>query len=119
MSINFSNTDFEKISYLASLLTAHATGQDASTSDYETLRYELLSNSDLANVLPDWLKTHRNLASFWGFIQPKFGHYADRRKFIAEEFSHALNVLEFSHTVEMEKTRKSTFSGNQSYATYS
>jgi predicted nucleotide-binding protein len=103
MSIEFLNTDFEKVSYLASLLTAHATGQNASTSDYETLRYELLSNSDLANLLPDWLKIHRNLASFCGFIQPKFGTYADRRKFIAEEFSPALNVLEFGHTVEMEK----------------
>lgn len=103
MSIEFLNTDFEKVSYLASLLTAHATGKDASPSDYETLRYELLSNSSVGNLLPDWLKVHRSLDSFWGFIQPKFGTYADRRKFISEEFSPALNVLEFGHTVEMEK----------------
>ncbi len=102
MSIEFLNTDFEKVSYIASLLTAHATGKDASSSDYEKLRYELLSNSSVASLLPDWLKVHRNLDSFWGFIQPKFGTYADRRKFIAEEFSPALNVLEFGHTVEME-----------------
>jgi len=103
MSIEFLNTDFEKVSYLASLLTAHATGKDASSTDFETLRYELLSNSSVATLLPDWLKIHRNLDSFWGFIQPKFGSYADRRKFLAEEFSPALNVLEFGHTVEMEK----------------
>lgn len=103
MSVEFLNTDFEKVSYLASLLTAHATGKDASSTDYEALRYELLSNSSVATLLPDWLKIHRNLDSFWGFIQPKFGSYADRRKFLAEEFSPALNVLEFGHTVEMEK----------------
>jgi predicted nucleotide-binding protein len=103
MSVEFLNTDFEKVSYLASLLTAHATGKDASSTDYEALRYELLSNSSVATLLPDWLKIHRNLDSFWGFIQPKFGSYADRRKFLAEEFSPAFNVLEFGHTVEMEK----------------
>lgn len=107
MSIEFLNTDFEKVSYLASLLTAHATGKDASYSDYEKLRYDLLSNNSISSLLPDWLKIHRNLDSFWGFIQPKFGSYADRRKFLAEEFSPALNVLEFGHTVEMEKRSES------------
>ncbi len=103
MSIEFLNTDFEKVSYLASLLTTRATGGDASTSEYEALRYELLSNNNLLSLLPDWLKVHRNLDSFWGFIQPKFGSYADRRKFLSEEFSPALNLLEFGHTVEVKK----------------
>lgn len=106
MSIEFLQTDFEKVSYLASLLTAHATGKDASDSEFEKLRHELLSNTSLQGLLPSWLKVHRNLGSFWGFIQPKFGTYADRRKFLAEEFSPALNLLEFGHTVEMEKTEE-------------
>ena len=106
MSIEFLDTDFEKVSYLASLLTSHATGDSASDSEYKTLRYELLSNSEIANLLPSWLKIHRDLGSFWGFIQPKFGTYADRRKFIAEEFSEVLNILEFGHSVETEKKEK-------------
>jgi len=97
MSIEFLNTDFEKVSYLASLLTAHATGKDASSSDYQQLRHELLSNSEVAGMMPDWLKIHRNLDSFWGFIQPKFPSYAERRTFLAEEFSTALSYLEFGH----------------------
>mgnify|MGYP005991207399 CR=1 FL=1 len=106
MSIEFLQTDFEKVSYLASLLTAHATGKDASDLEFEKLRHELLSNKSLQGLLPSWLKVHRNLGSFWGFIQPKFGTYADRRKFLAEEFSPALNLLEFGHTVEMEKAEE-------------
>lgn len=106
MSIEFLNTDFEKASYLANLLTSHATGEGASDSEYKTLRLELLSNSEITNLLPSWLKIHRDLGSFWGFIKPKFGTYADRRKFIAEEFSEALNILEFGHSVEVEKTQK-------------
>jgi len=106
MSIEFLTSDFEKVSYLASLLTSSATGNDASDPEYKTLRHELLSNPQLTSLLPEWLKIHRDLSSFWGFIQPKFGTYADRRKFIAEEFSPALNVLEFGHTIETEKQQK-------------
>ncbi len=106
MSIEFLTTDFEKVSYLASLLTSSATGKDASDPEYKTLRHELLSNSQIANLLPDWLKIHRDLSAFWGFIQPKFGTYADRRKFLAEEFSPVLNVLEFGHAIETEKQQK-------------
>jgi predicted nucleotide-binding protein len=109
MSIEFLNTDFEKVSYLASLLTAHATGENASPQEYEFLRHELLSNKSLAPLLPDWLKIHRNLTSFWGFIQPKFGTYADRRRYLAEEFSPALNLLEFGHAVEMDSKPEKIF----------
>lgn len=108
MSIEFLQTDFEKVSYLASLVTAHATGEDASDEEFSKLRHELLSNKNLQKLLPNWLKVHRNLGSFWGFIQPKFGTYADRRKFIAEEFSPALSLLEFGHTVEMQKPELNT-----------
>lgn len=106
MSIKFLSTDFEKVSYLAGLLTSKATGKEASDSDYEALRQQLLQNQELGNLLPSWLKTHRNLDSFWGFIQPKFGTYADRRRFIAEEFNNALTMLEFGHTVEVRTLQK-------------
>lgn len=106
MSIEFLNTDFEKGSYLCNLLTAHATGKSASSSEYEQLRYDLLSNSQLSAILPQWLKVHRNLDSFWGFIQPKFGTYAERRSFIAQEFSSVLNHLEFGEEVETPQQPK-------------
>jgi predicted nucleotide-binding protein len=102
MSIEFLNTDFEKVSYLSSILTARATGGEALNEEYDALRYELLSNNNISPLLPDWLKIHRNLDSFWGFIQPKFGSYSDRRKFLADEFSPVLNLLEFGHTVDAQ-----------------
>ncbi len=72
MSIEFLNNDFEKVSYICNLLTSHATGKDASSSEFAQLRHELLSNDEIAPLLPAWLRVHRNLDSFWGFIQPKF-----------------------------------------------
>ena len=112
MSTEFLQTDFEKVSYLASLLTAHATGESTSATEFEQLRHELLSNKNLLELLPNWLRIYRDLGSFWGFIQPKFGTYADRRKFIADEFATTLNVLEFGHTIEMEQTESRSFVQN-------
>lgn len=103
MSLEFVTTDFEKVTCLVNLLIAQATGEQASDSDFVKLRTELLRKDELKELLPPWLKTHRNLGSFWPFIKGKFGTYADRRKFLTEEFGDVLNVLEFGHTVETEK----------------
>lgn len=103
MSLEFVDTDFEKVTYLVSLLTAHATGEQASDADYIQLRTQLLRNPQLNDLLPAWLRTHRNLGSFWPFIKERYGTYADRRKFLSEEFEDVLNVLEFGHTIETEK----------------
>ena len=70
MSIEFLKTDFEKVSYLANLLISHATGKDASSSDYEQLRYELLSNNKVSGMLPGWLKVHSQVG--WArFLCPR------------------------------------------------
>lgn len=95
MSTEFLKTDFEKVSYLLNMLIAHATGKSADTAEYEDLRRQLLSNPAIADLLPTWIKTHRNLDSFWGFIQPKFKHYAERRTFLSEQFTPLLDALEF------------------------
>ena len=104
MSIKFLNTDFEKVGYLQNILVAHATGGSADPGEYEELRSELLGNMSIATKLPSWLKIHRNLDSFWGFIQPKLGTYRERRLFLAEEFAPALNYLEFGEeTISSEE----------------
>lgn len=95
MSIEFLDTDHEKVSYLCNILIDRATGGSASSSEYEQLRYELLSKDQLKNLLPQWLKLHRNLDSFWNFIKHKFHTYSDRRSFINQEFSPVLRHLEF------------------------
>jgi len=95
MSTEFLRTDFEKVSYLLNMLVAHATGKSAENAEYEDLRRQLLSNSEIADLLPNWIKTHRNLNSFWGFIQPKFRSYAERRTFLSEQFTPLLDALEF------------------------
>ncbi len=104
MSIQFLETDFDKVSYLANLLTARATGLAADSSEFEILRHELLSNPNLAPMLPQWLRQHRNLDSFWGFIKPKYSSYVERRTFISEQFTPLLDALEFGQPIQSAAT---------------
>ena len=100
MSIEFLESDFDKVSYLVNLLTARATGLAADDHEFEVLRHELLSKSNLSSMLPSWLRQHRNLDSFWGFIQPKFKTYAERRTFLSEQFTPLLDALEFGEPIQ-------------------
>jgi hypothetical protein len=104
MSIEFLKTDFEKVSYLLNLLVAHATGKHAESTEYEILRHQLLSDQALADALPAWVKTHRNLESFWGFIQPKFKSYAERRTYLSEQFTPLLDALEFNDLKSLQSS---------------
>lgn len=105
MSIEFLESDFDKVSYLVNLLTARATGLAADTHEFEVLRHELLSNAALSPMLPQWLRQHRNLDSFWGFIQPKFGTYAERRTYLSEQFTPILDALEFGQPVQQPQAQ--------------
>lgn len=100
MSIEFLENDFDKVSYLVNLLTSRATGLAADSREFEILRHELLSNSNISPLLPQWLKQHRNLDTFWGFIKQKFGTYAERRTYISEEFTPILDALEFGQPIQ-------------------
>jgi len=99
LSIEFLENDFDKVSYLANLLTARATGLYAENSEFEFLRRELVQNSNISSMLPIWLKHHRNLDSFWGYIKEKFGTYAERRTYISEQFTPLLDLLEFGQPI--------------------
>lgn len=104
MSIEFLETDFDKVSYLVNLLTARATGLAADDSEFEILRHELLSNPNLALMLPQFLRQHRNLDSFWSFIKSKFSTYAERRTYLSEQFTSLLDALEFGQPFPPKKT---------------
>ena len=100
MGIEFLNNDYEKVDYLCNILIDRATGGDASDEEYKNLRYDLMKNKKIDRFLPTWLKTNRNLSSFWGFIKPKFSTYAERRTFLSAEFSSILNHLEFGDPIK-------------------
>lgn len=51
---------------LVNLLVSHATGKPADSRECEALRRELLADSESASLMPAFVRTNRNLSSFWG-----------------------------------------------------
>jgi hypothetical protein len=95
MSTSIQQTKFEKASHLMNLLIAHSTGNPGDSCVYEALRQELLADSEVELLMPAFVRMHRNLSSFWGFIKGKFGTYAERRTYLTQEFTPLLDLLEF------------------------
>jgi predicted nucleotide-binding protein len=95
MTLDFLHTKFDKANYMVNLLVAHATGNPADSSEYEALRQELLSDQQIAPLIPSFVRTNRNLGSFWGYIKGKYGTYAERRTYLSQEFTPLLDTLEF------------------------
>jgi len=84
-----------KVESLQNLLVAHATGGGSGAyGDYEELRQELLNNPLTGTGLPRFVHTCRDLSQFWQFIKYKYGHYAERREYIWDEFRPLLELLE-------------------------
>lgn len=64
---------------------ATGNGNNDDERDYPLYRQSVLDDPRAASLLPDWVKRHRNLDQFWGFIKSRFGSYAERRTFIWDE----------------------------------
>src|SRR6266550_1265915 len=86
----------EKSETLKNLLVAWGTGEQSDHGEYAELRRELVGNPLTAQFLPGFVRTCRTRLEFWGFIQPKFRTYAERREFIRSEFDQLLSNLEQS-----------------------
>lgn len=77
-------------------LSSFSTGGDWDNEEYKRIRTILLKESSLIDKIPKFLLKYRNLTDFWQFIKLEFGHYAERRKFLSDEFSALFSYLEFN-----------------------
>ena len=91
---------FDRVYTLQSGLTARATGGefDGGNPLFKALRKEFITEPQTKHIAPNFLSRIRDLDQFWGFIQPKYEHYAERRKFLSDEFSPLLGYLENGST---------------------
>lgn len=88
------NKLIEKVESLKEILVSKATGSAGDEVRYKNLRRELIGLSRIKKHLPKVVLDCRNLAEFWGFIQPRFEKYAERREYLRAEFEELLNILE-------------------------
>ena len=69
-------------------------GFDGGDEAYRKLRSELIASAGLDDLLPSFVKRHRDLASYWQFIKKKLPTYAERRDFVWDSFRPLLDQLE-------------------------
>ena len=81
---------------IKAILVSRAQGGPFDQPEYMKLRTQLSNDPRVASKLPRIVKSYRTEAEFWGFIQPKFKSYQERREFLTEQFDGLLEMLETS-----------------------
>jgi hypothetical protein len=91
----------EKVEELQNVLLARATGGKAENRDYTSLRAELLADVGVAETLPPFVRTCRNLDQFWNHIKRDRPRYEERRQYIWDAFAPAFSAAEFGTSVNV------------------
>lgn len=97
-NLDYLKNDLEKAEYFQNIVISHATGGASDDKEYKEFRTYFLQRPDYEKLLPDYIRTKRDLNQFWNFIKYKFKTYAERREFIWKSFVDLFNFIE-SHTV--------------------
>lgn len=79
---------------LQNLLVSAATGKNYDEPAYQELRLKLTNEPVLANRLPRFVHTCRDLGQFWQHIKKLFGTYQERREYLWSQFNPILSFLE-------------------------
>jgi hypothetical protein len=88
--------DEEAITRLQSILIQACEGtRDLSVDrDYKSLRVPLIKRPDLSDVVPKYVRAHRDLGSFWSYIRKVSDKWQDRREHVWETFKPLFDRVE-------------------------
>lgn len=84
----------EKVEWLKTTLVNRATGGRGDEEAYKRLRLELLSDAEIAPLLPPFVRQNRDLTDFWTFIKFESPTYDGRRAYLRKAFERVLSHLE-------------------------
>lgn len=90
--------DLEAITRLQSVMIAACEGNRdiSSDRDYKSLRTPLLKRKDLTDVVPSYIRAHRDLNSMWAYLKGISGQWQPRREHVWETFRPLLDRVEES-----------------------
>jgi len=104
MTLENLHSDLERAHYLQNVLIGRATGGSGDDAEYINLRHYFQSNTDLASLLPEFVRKNRDTFQFWQFIKNAFNNYAERRAFIYEQFQPLFGYLENRSSIPSDYT---------------
>lgn len=89
-------SDEEAVLRLQSILVSACEGnQDLLNGrEYRSLRSPLIRRDDLADVVPRYIKAHRDLGSFWSYIKGVSAQWAPRRQHVWDTFKPLFDRVE-------------------------
>lgn len=89
-------SDEEAITRLQSIMIAACEGaRDLSVDrDYRSLRQPLVKRADLSDVVPKFIRAHRDLNSFWSYIRSYSDKWKPRRDHVWAEFRPLFDRIE-------------------------
>lgn len=89
---------FEQTDKIYEILIAVSTGKDyedpVTVYEFNVARESLMRNKSTNELLPEFVKTYRDLAAFWGFIKNEVKGYSDRRQYLGKAFSPLFEFVE-------------------------
>ena len=94
---------------LANVLVERATGGAEDDSAYRALRHEFIDNPQTRPLVPQFVRTHRHLSSFWHFIKTEAPTYAERRTLIYEGFAPLTEHLEIRDSAPIDEIASTAF----------
>lgn len=84
----------EQVRMMEGILIACATGGSPDNRVYVYLRDQFVADPALRDQLPSFVRTYRNLETFWPYIKQEAGTYAERRQIISQAFTPLFDQLE-------------------------
>jgi hypothetical protein len=88
----------EQAKALENILIAACTGDRGSGRAYQHLRGTLIADAKLKPLLPECVRTCRDLEHFWGYVKGVSAKWEPRRLFIRNAFSPVFEYLEGNTT---------------------
>ena len=89
---------FNKVERFQNMLVDRATGGGLEDEDYKKYRSELINNSEIKELIPDFVTNNMTVSQFWQFIKKQSDNYQGRREFLWDSFKPALIKLESDTT---------------------
>ncbi len=96
------DTTLEQARSLENILVARCEGPVSDNGVYQQLRSELIDDPVLRGLLPEFVRTCRDLSHFWGYIKSVSPHWAPRRQHVRDAMTPLFNHLERLHRAPVD-----------------
>src|ERR1700738_4074554 len=94
----------ERAQMLEAILLSACEGKREESGAYKMLRQTFMQDDEFAKLLPDFVRTSRNLDAFWAYIKAKSPQWAPRRTIVRDAFLPLYGHLEGATKTPVDET---------------